>query len=106
MLRDEVLNELRRLCPPGKTIYTILRNISRSGMTRRISAVVIHGGEPMQLDWLICKIGLFSLSNKHEGMIVRGCGMDMGLHVVYALGRTLYPQADGDGGYALKHAWL
>jgi hypothetical protein len=106
MTRDEALNELRRLCPPGTTVYTILRSVSRSGITRCISAVVAHGGEIHDLDWLICKIGLFSLSNKHQGMILRGCGMDMGYHLVYTLSQSLYPQADGEGGYVLKHRWL
>ena len=72
-----------------------------------------------------CRMG------KRDGLIVGGCGMDMGFEIVYNLGRTLWP--DGapcvgekcqsndhhngdwdytagklhrDGGYALKHQWL
>lgn len=55
---------------------------------------------------------------KHGGIVVGGCGMDMGFHLVYNLGRTLWPTGtdnphgrrnghpDSDGGYALKHGWL
>uniref|UniRef100_A0AB74UFV0 Uncharacterized protein n=1 Tax=Caulobacter phage BL57 TaxID=3348355 RepID=A0AB74UFV0_9VIRU len=52
------------------------------------------------------------------GIKVGGCGMDMGFHLVYSLGRTLWPngtpkphstrngEPDRDGGYALKKEWL
>ncbi len=52
------------------------------------------------------------------GIKIGGCGQDMGFTLVYALGRTLWPngtkkphssrnrQPDRDGGYALKHSWL
>ena len=55
------------------------------------------------------------------GLVVGGCGMDMGFHVVYSLGRVLWPKGfkvngigrngdisghDKDGGYRLVHQWL
>ena len=52
------------------------------------------------------------------GLVIGGCGMDMGFHVVYNLGRAMWPdgtpdphgtrngEPDRDGGYALKHRWL
>ena len=52
------------------------------------------------------------------GLVVGGCGMDMGLHVIYTLGAALWPKGtpephgtrngvlDSDGGYALKSEWL
>jgi hypothetical protein len=51
-------------------------------------------------------------------LVIGGCGMDMGFHVVYTLGSYLWPagpdkprgtrngEPDSDGGYALKHRWL
>jgi hypothetical protein len=104
MNSDEALEVLRRLCPPGTTIYTILRHVSRTGMMRCISAFVIHGGEPYMLDWLIDDAGILRMSDKHGGLVVHGCGMDMGYQLVQVLGRSLYP--DGEGGYALWHRWL
>ena len=117
MTRDEALSELRRLCPPGTIVRTILRHVSRSGMTRRISAVLVNGSETRDLDWLIDKAGIFR-EGKGGGLVLSGCGMDMGFHLVYTLGSRLYPKGtetphgtrngvpDSDGGYALKHRWI
>lgn len=53
-----------------------------------------------------------------QGIKVGGCGMDMGFHLVYSLGSTLWPKGtpkphgtrngepDRAGGYALKKEWL
>ena len=47
-------------------------------------------------------------NDRKGALIVGGCGMDMGFHVVYSLARSLYPEKPGqrDGGYSLKHEWL
>ena len=40
--------------------------------------------------------------NKHwDSIVVRGCGMDMGYHVVHNLSHALFGE-----GYNLKHRWL
>jgi len=100
MNRDEALTELRRECPPGTTINLILRNVSRSGMSRRISALVnTTWGDGTtglrQLDGLIDAAGIAKLSRHGEGVTMTGCGMDMGFHLVYTLSRTLYPDGFG-----------
>ena len=42
-----------------------------------------------------------------DGLVVKGCGMDMGFHVVYTLSSLLFRDtAKGDAGYCLNHAWL
>ena len=46
-----------------------------------------------------CALGL--RLGKRDGMIIHGCGMDMGFDIAYRLGFKLY----GDG-YVLKHEWL
>ncbi len=58
---------------------------------------------------------------EQDALVVGGCGMDMGFHIVYNLGRVLFPDGfkvegrgrngdtsgwDKDGGYALNHRWL
>jgi hypothetical protein len=100
MNRNEAIAKLKELCPAGATVYTVLRHVSRSGMARRISAVVIKDGEPVELDWLINAAGIFK-SGKSDGLVVGGCGMDMGFHLVHMLDLTLYP-----GGGALNQRWL
>jgi hypothetical protein len=136
MNRDDALAELRRLCPPGTTVYTILRHVSRSGMSRRISAIVRSAEGPLlNLDWFIERTGLYKSSSYGDGLVIGGCGMDMGFAMVYGLSRSLYPHGfecvgerragfycpandhtngdrnysphtHKDGGYALIHQWL
>jgi hypothetical protein len=43
----------------------------------------------------------FRLNKNGNGLVVGGCGMDMGFHAVYTLSRILY-----NDGYALKQRWL
>lgn len=107
---------------PGDTIWTILRHRARSGMFRRISVLVFAEGEPRFLDWPAARLLGLGLPDDGEGIGVSGCGQDMGFHLVYELGRRLFPKGfkvaknqgrngdksgrELDGGYAFKHRWL
>lgn len=121
--RDEARAALLEMLQPGMTVYTILRHCSRSGMQREISLVIGCGdgargrGSVCHLDYRASQLGLGRIG-RHGGIVVPGCGMDMGFHLVYNLGRRLWPdgtsephgkrngQPDSDGGYALRHEWL
>lgn len=133
--RQEAIKRLLRTVEPGDSVYTLVRHVSKSGMQREISLVAIDRSTivlPIDSRDGIAKLGRESISTidywaaralgyrigKHGGIVVGGCGMDMGFHLVYSLGRTLWPdgtakphgrrngQPDRDGGYALKHGWL
>jgi len=114
----EAIVHLREMLKPGDTVYTILRHVSRSGMTRGIDCYLIADNRPV---WITGYVGHAIGSPQPEeywrksmGLKVGGCGMDMGFHVVYTLSRVLFPEGshaaiqthNGDGGYALKHEWL
>jgi hypothetical protein len=89
---NEALDRLRDILKPGTTVHTILRNVSSSGMSRAVSAVVINkDGSIFYLDGLIARSGLFKTHPKYDGLKLDGCGMDMGFHLVYSLSRALYP---------------
>lgn len=97
--RDEAIQELRSLLQPGDTVYTVLRHVSRSGMSRNIDLYVFRDNEPLYLSWWAAKaLGWTINQGKNEGIKVSGCGMDMGWHLVDTLARTL--------GIELKHRWL
>lgn len=138
--KKEAIERLLRAVAPGDTVYTISRHVSRSGMQREISLVAIDRSVVAQLDkrvrvhddGVITNLGREAITTldywasralghrigPHGGIVVGGCGMDMGFHLVYLLGRTLWPngtdkphgrrngEPDSDGGYALKHGWL
>lgn len=89
-------------------VYTILRSVSRSGMTRHISCYVWSKSEkrPIWLDGYIAKLGLYSRGHDFKDyLIVRGCGMDMGFEVVYSLSAHLFGY-EHKNAYKLKQEWL
>lgn len=126
---DNEKKELKEILKPGDTVYTILRSVSRSGMSRTISLYTFINNQPRMLDCAVSVVCGYPL-DKHEGVKIGGCGMDMGFALVYALSNALY----GDGykclgdrcpsnfhvnnriegatesihkdGYALNHRWL
>jgi hypothetical protein len=124
--RTEAIERLRAAMPPGTTVYTILRHVSRSGMMRHISVKTELEGLH---DWDVAAVAGYSLA-PHEGIKVGGAGMDMGFHLVYSLSSVLYPDgfecvgercpsndhSNGDrertshhhkdGGYALPQRWI
>lgn len=82
-----------------RTVYGIVRNVSRSGMQREISLHVVDSdGEILNISYhASCLVG-WSLG-KHGGVRVAGCGMDM----IFYLVATLMHAIDGDGVGWIKH---
>ncbi len=115
LLRQGCIENLRVYLKPKRgestTIYTMLRHVSASGMSRRISAFYVNRktGELISLDWYIERILGWKRSDK-GGIIVGGCGMDMGFHLIYSLSSAIYHDPKNkkgrDSGYTLKHKWI
>lgn len=110
---------LLKMLKPGDTVYTVLRHVSKSGMQRRIDCYTIGKDRRLQyLSGYMEALGIAKRGRKDQGLVVNGCGMDMGFHLVYGLGATLWPngtkkphgmrngEPDLAGGYALKHEWI
>jgi hypothetical protein len=94
--RDDARAVLLELIPPGTTVHTILRHVSRSGMSRIITPVLLeHDPErgPWSLypGWNIARACGYHYDDRREGIRIGGCGMDMGFALVYDLSRALYP---------------
>ena len=94
------------------TVYTILRGVSSSGITRYISLVVAgidNTGKPALYDitYHASKVLGDKLTEKngHRVIKVNGAGMDMGFHLVYSLSSVLYAGQER-AGYKLSHRWL
>jgi hypothetical protein len=130
--REKSIKFLKTFLKPGSTVYTVLRKVSSSGMSRHISVLVArkkraYEGQPVKpvirdIGWHVANVTGFTLNDNHS-LKVGGCGMDMGFHVVYSLGRALYPKGfklrkgqygrngdksgyDTNGGYALNQQWI
>lgn len=98
---------LKELLPPDTTVYSVLRHVSASGMQRRIDFYVIKENKPRYLSGYMEAIGLGRLHDK-GGLVVNGCGMDMGFDLVYNLSRMVFKgdSQERDPGYKLHHEWL
>lgn len=126
--KEEAIARLREWIKPGDTVYTVLRHVSSSGMSRVISVVLIKPGksgeEPVMLHpnhAVAAALGLTLVTKGgSNGVKMGGCGMDMGFALVYELGAVLFPGGDGkytrgrngmtgpetNGGYLLNQRWL
>jgi len=105
----EAIARLREWIAPGDTLYTVMRHRSASGMSRSIDVYgfgpVRDGDNPPDArnlrivkSWYsynIAKAGIGAWDDKHEAIRIGGAGMDMGFHIVYNLGRVLFPDGFG-----------
>lgn len=127
--RAEAIERLREWVKPGDTVYVILRHVSKSGMSRTLSLVVVdrETGHDLHISRsvaLACGIP-YTEHHGNGALKIGGCGFDAGSEAVYLLGRALWPDGgpvehsqrfhqesrDGntverDGGYLLRHRWL
>ena len=105
--RREAIDKLREWIRPGDTIYTILRHVSRSGMQRAISPLLLIDGNtpdseiprlqaaPLDVSkWAATALGC-RIGREHYGVRISGGGMDMGAHLVYELSARLFPAGYG-----------
>ena len=94
---------------PGDTVYTVLRHVSRSGMSRSISVIVLtedypnNGVHPRDVSFSVAKLLGMSYDMKTGGVKVNGCGMDMGFHLVSNLSYALFGLETGN---QLRQGWL
>lgn len=88
--RDAAIAELRETLKPGTTVYTVLRHVSRSSMSRDIDVYVMEDNHPRRITWTVAKAADLTYSRKAEAIKIGGCGMDMGFAIVYDLSRALY----------------
>ena len=89
--KQQAIEDLRKILKPGMVVYTVLRKVSSSGMSRQIDVYVIEDNRPRWLTGLVAKACEYRRADKGHGPLqVGGCGMDMGFAVVYDLSSALY----------------
>ena len=87
--RQEAIEKLREWIKPGDTVHTILRHVSKSGMTRDIGIVLIRDdGSTIHPNYAVSRA--LDMPLKHDAVRIGGCGMDMGFAIVYDLSYALY----------------
>jgi transcriptional accessory protein Tex/SPT6 len=77
--------KLNELLNRKQEIYSIIRHVSQSGMTRHISFFIIHNNEIWHIDNLISDYLDYRPNKRYDALVVGGCGMDMAFSVVHHL---------------------
>lgn len=124
--KTDAIAHLRKACRPGTLIYTTVRRVSVSGMSRHISCFIVVKGEIRDISYRVATAIGWRFSDKTHAIVVNGCGMDMGYHTVSVLSYALHGRENRGGGaapsvqghpfpprpghyragYSLRHAWL
>ena len=65
-----------------QTIFSIIRHVSQSGMTRHIAFFYINNNAPYWITYDIHKMLGYKMNKYHDALVVGGCGMDMAWSVV------------------------
>jgi hypothetical protein len=99
--RDDEVALLRKQLRAGMTIYTCLRSVSSSGMSRTLDLYYVENGEIFRITWSAAKVLEWTYDRRKEALRVHGCGMDMGFHTVHTLSYHLFGNSR-----ALQHRWL
>jgi hypothetical protein len=108
--KEEIASSMETLkfhLKPGNTVYCNLRHVSKSGMSRVISLHTVADGHMLDMSFNAAVVMGDSLkeSHGHRGIRADGCGMDMGFHLVYNLGRCMFPEGfgiEGEGPHGHK----
>lgn len=116
---------LLSILKPGTEVYTSVKSVAKSGMSRTMTLHIVQDGRICGITYSAAVV-LGEVQQKDDSIRIHGCGMDMGFEVVYRLSRRLFPDGfkprdagkeygrngtsaddlDKDGGYALKQRWL
>lgn len=93
--RDEAIEKLHEILKPGDTVHTVVTHVARSGMSRSIRAIVVKDNEPIDISWLVARLGIGRMDRDNGGVRMTGAGMDMGFALVYDLSYHLFPGGFG-----------
>ena len=93
-------------------LFTALRSVSRTGMNRVIAVFAVPqfkeiASEPVDITRVVASVldQKIKQTDCGTGIMVKGCGMDMGFELVYSLSQVLYG-IDDRGGYKITQRWL
>lgn len=120
--REEARAKLRELVDRSQkrsdgspVIYTVLRHVSSSGMSRDISVKIVDGdGDLIDITYTAALALGETPRDRHGWRVIRvgGCGFDAGFHLVYSISWTLYGTGDlaadnaARAGYKIDHEWI
>lgn len=70
-------------------IYAIVRGVSRSGMSRRLSFFMVDDGALINITQVIAQCLGYTLNEREWSFRVSGCGMDMIFDTLYRFAKKI-----------------
>lgn len=113
--KENAIKHLQAMLKSGDTVYTVLRHVSSSGMSRRIDLYKIvdgKGGYPSHLQYLsgYAAQAMGRTLDRKGGIRISGCGMDMGFAIVDDLRGVLFGYTRTQTGIkyngSLRQEWI
>lgn len=95
--REQCLSYLLPYLANRMTVYTTIRSVARSGMSRTLSVLVVRDGEIQDISYYVGIVCGYALTRDNH-VKVHGCGFDAGHSVVYDIERITKIK--------LKQAWI
>lgn len=83
---------LAALLKSGDTVYTKVDHVSKSGMSRIISAYIIRDNTPTNISRHVAVAIGANFDSDRWGVKMGGCGMDITFALVYNLSRALFSE--------------
>ena len=90
---QEAIDYLKENIVANMKIYYLVMRVSKSGMSRRIRFFISIDGEIQDISFFVAR-SLDYAFKCDEGVLLKGCGMDMGYHVVTQLSHVLFGNYD------------
>ncbi len=125
--KQEAIEHLNANIKPGDKLFTQIRHVSASGMSRDVSVYQVRDGEPINISGTVAEVIGGKFNRDYCAIRVGGCGFDAGFEVVYQLSYALHgkgfecigqncpsndhsngdrdytPHMHKEGGYSLRH---
>lgn len=98
---ENSIKQLKSYLPEGAEVLTLCNRVSKSGMSRRIKVYTIKNNGLCNLTYLVSKV--LGYSQNDEGLLVKGCGMNMGFHIVHSIEQNLFGVQSLN---KLRHNWI
>lgn len=115
--KANAIAELKNLLPHGTTVYTSNAKVARTNMQAWLKLFIVKDGEILSIAGKVSDA--LGLRWKDGTVLVHGCGMDRGFHIVMNLSYALHGhESHGDkahnkptpdnmhAGYTLRHEWI
>ena len=68
-VQDEAREKCREMFPLGTTVSTVLRHVSRSGMMRSISVLVVVDGQTYDMSYWVARAIDGKIDQNHDGIV-------------------------------------